>query len=118
MCSISKWICIANDMMILVEQARYGLALIVAYQCCGCDQRISFCTSTKVTSPEGNKYWSCNLAAMWGQLATGGGFNKLEESISVLGVPVMSRRVFVNTKHYYNRKVVVEATGGINASCW
>ena len=33
-----------------------------------------------------------------GTMATGGGFNKLEESMSVLGVPVMSRRVFVNTE--------------------
>ena len=54
-----------NDMMVLVEQARYGLASIIAYQCCGCGQRISFYTSTKVASPEGNKYWSCNLAAIW-----------------------------------------------------
>jgi len=85
-------------MMVLAEQARYGLASIIAYQCRACGQRISFSTSTKVMSPEGNKYWSCNLAAIWGQMATGGGFNKLEESMSVLGVPVMSRRVFVNTE--------------------
>ena len=88
---------VANDMMVLVEQTRYGLESIIAYQCCGCGQRISFCTSPKVTSPEGKKCWSCNLATIWGQMATGGGFNKLEESMSVLGVPVMSRKVFVNT---------------------
>ena len=53
-------------------------------QCCGCNEQISFTTSTKTTSPEGNKYWSCNLAAVWGQMATGGGFNKLEKSMSIV----------------------------------
>ena len=28
-------------------------------------------TSTKVTLPDGNKYWSCNVAAVLGQMATG-----------------------------------------------
>ena len=87
-----------NDMMLIMEQARYGMASIIAYQCCGCNEQISFATSTKVTSPEGNKYWSCNLAAVWGQMATGGGFNKLEESMSILGLPVMSKKLFVNTE--------------------
>ena len=48
---------------------------------------MSFTSSTKVTSPWGNKYWTCNLAAVWGQMATGGGYNtKLEESMSILGM--------------------------------
>ena len=64
---------ISNDMMLIMEQARYGMASIIAYQCCGCNEQISFATSTKITSPEGNKYWNCNLAAVWGQMATGGG---------------------------------------------
>ena len=81
-----------------MEQACYGMASIIAYQCCGCNEQISFATSTKVTSPEDNKYWSCNLAAVCGQMATGGRFNKLEESMSILGLPVMSKKLFVNTE--------------------
>ena len=87
-----------SDMMLIVEQAHYGIASIIAYQCCGCEEQISFATSTKVTSPEGNKYWSCNLAAVWGQMATGGGYNKLEEAMSVLGLPVMSKKLFISTE--------------------
>ena len=48
--------------------------------------------ATKVTSPDGNKYWSCNLATVWGQMATGGGFNKLKVSMSILGLPVTSKK--------------------------
>ena len=87
-----------DDMLLIVEQARYGMASIIAYQCCGCNEQISFATSTKIASPEGNKYWTCNLAAVWGQMATGGGFNKLEESMSIVGLPVMSKKLFVNTE--------------------
>ena len=85
-------------MMLIMEQACYRMASIIAYQCCGCNEQISFATSIKVTSPEDNKYLSCNLATVWGQMATGGGFNKLEESMSVLGLPVMSKKLFVNTE--------------------
>ena len=51
---------------------------------------MSFPTSTKVSGPIGN-YWTTNLAAVWGQMATGGGLNSLQESMSVLGVPIMSK---------------------------
>ena len=87
-----------NDMLLIMEQAHYGMVSIIAYQCCGCGNQISFATSTKVTSPDGNKYWSCNLVAVWGQMATGGGHNKLEESMSILGLPVISKKLFINTE--------------------
>ena len=87
-----------NEMTLIMEEARYGMASILAYQCCGCGNQISFASSTKVTSPEGNKYWTCNLAAVWGQMATGGGYNKLEEPMSILGVPVMSKKLFISTE--------------------
>ena len=63
-----------NEMTLIMEEACYGMASILAYQCCGCGNQISFASSTKITSPEGNKYWTCNLAAVWGQMATGGGY--------------------------------------------
>jgi len=31
-------------------------------------------------------------------MATGGGYNKLEESMSVLGLSVMSKKLFINTE--------------------
>ena len=48
----------------------------------------------KITESNGTKgysLWECNLAAVWGQLATGGGLAPLRESMSVLGVPVMTK---------------------------
>ena len=43
-----------------------------------------------------NQYWTTNLAAVWGQLATGG--DPLQESMSALGIPVMSKQSFMQTE--------------------
>jgi len=60
---------------------------------------MSFSTSTKVACSKGNQYWTSNLAAVWGQMVTGGGFNPLQECMSVLGIPVMSKQSFMQTEH-------------------
>ena len=49
-------------------------------------------------SPRRQKRWECNLAAVWGQMATGGGHASLTNSMSVLGVPVMSKGSFTPTE--------------------
>ena len=46
----------------------------------------------------GNMFWTNNLAAVWDQMTTVGGFNTLKESLSVLNVPVMAKRSFVHTE--------------------
>ena len=66
-----------EDTVLTGEQARYGMASILAYKCSGCSQKISFAASTRVNTSCGGKYWSCNLATIWGQMATRGGFNHL-----------------------------------------
>ncbi len=42
--------------------------------------------------------WECNLAAVWAQMSTGGGHSKLQETMSVVGVPVMSKTSFISTE--------------------
>ena len=42
--------------------------------------------------------WECNLAAVWGQMSTGGGHSQLEETMSVFGVPVMTKTSFIETE--------------------
>ena len=38
------------------------------------------------------------LAAVWGQMATGQGHSQLEESLSVVGVPVTTKASFIATE--------------------
>ena len=42
--------------------------------------------------------WETNLAAVWGQMATGGGHAMLQETMSVLGVPTMTKKSFMTTE--------------------
>lgn len=80
------------------EQYHNGLASVLTARCNGCGTTIQFSTSSKVTTPSGGRYWECNLSAVWGQMATGGGFTPLQEQMSVLGVPVMTKRAFIHTE--------------------
>ena len=44
------------------------------------------------------KRWESNVAAVWGQMATGGGHARLNEVMSLLGVPVMTKKMFIATE--------------------
>ena len=39
--------------------------------------------------------WECNLAAVWGQMATG---SHLQETFCVMGTPVVSKSCFIHTE--------------------
>ncbi len=45
-----------------------------------------------------NFRWEPNVTAVWGQMSTGGGHSQLEETMSVLGVPVMTKASFIDTE--------------------
>ena len=82
----------------LTGETRHGLASILKGQCSSCGHTITFETSPKVKGPRQYCRWECNLAAVWGQMVTGGGHSHLEESMSVLGVPVMTQASFISTE--------------------
>ena len=72
-------------------------------------QESKFATSTKTSGLSGKSYWTNNLAAVWGQMTVGSGFNSLQESLSVLGVPVMTKQSFIDTERtgdYYKKMSV------------
>lgn len=75
----------------LIGENRDGLASILTSQCSTCDYKITLETSKKVKGPHNYNRWECNLAAVWGQIMTCGGHRKLEETMSVVGVPVMTK---------------------------
>ena len=82
----------------LVEESRDGLASVLTGRCTDCMDPIIFETSTKVKGPRGYSRWESNMASVWGQMVTGGGHSHLEEMMSVMGVPVMTKASFVNTE--------------------
>ena len=78
--------------ILLAGEKRDGLASIISTRCSQCNHRILLETSRKVKGPRGYRRWECNLASVWGQMSTGGGHSKLQETMGVLGIPVMSAR--------------------------
>ncbi len=82
----------------LSGEVRHGLASIFSGKCSKCSHTITLETSSKVKGPCKHARWECNLAAVWGQMVTGSGHSHLEEAMSVLGVPVMSKATFIQTE--------------------
>ena len=74
----------------IAGESREGLASILSSRCSICHHTITFATAEKVKGPHGYSRWECILAAVWGQMTTGGGHSQLEETMIVLGVPVMT----------------------------
>ena len=77
------------------EKYQNGVASILSACCTVCHYELTFPTSSKVSGLSGGKRWECNMAAVWGQMSIGGGHSSLEESMSVLGIPVMTKRSFI-----------------------
>ena len=87
-----------GDEITLSGESRDGLASILTAQCKSCQMTIDFPTSSKVCGPTGNKRWECNLSAVWGQMAIGGGHHHLQESMGALGIPTMTKKSFKATE--------------------
>ena len=101
-----------NGKVTLTGERRQGLASILSGHCSTCDIKIVLETSRKVKGPRGHPQWECNLAAVWGEMVTGGGHTRLEESLGVLGVPVMTKPRFISTERAIGeqwRKVLTES---------
>ena len=82
----------------LIGERRQGLASILYSECTKCGHKIQLESSEKVMGPKGYTRWECNLAAVWGQMASGGGHSSLQESMSVLGIPTMGKKCFTETE--------------------
>lgn len=79
------------------ESHRSGMASILSARCSGCCLEIAFPTSSKVSGLSGSQRWEVNLATASGQMATGGGYAPLQEQMSILGILVMTGKLFTST---------------------
>ena len=76
----------------LNEKHRDGLASTLTTHCSKCNEEF---TVHMVKGLTGKPYWEANVAATWDQMSTGGGHSRLEESMVVLRVPVMTKKAFM-----------------------
>ena len=99
---ISKALQEKEAVVLFGEAIRAGFASVLSSRCAGCQQEFKFSTSTKVKGMSGGKQWETNLAAVWGQMTTGGGHKPLAEMMAILGVPVMTKQSFLTTEKKVN----------------
>lgn len=92
----------------LIGESRKGLASILEGHCETCGHKIVLETSKKVKGPCGYSRWESNLAAVWGQMSTGQGYSQLEESMSTMGIPVMTKASFIATERNIGERWKVE----------
>ena len=71
---------------------RQGLCSIPISWRIGCPEEFQFVTSSSVQGLNGGHQWECNLTAVWGQMATGGGHAPLIKSMAVLGIPSWTKK--------------------------
>lgn len=83
----------------LGETNRKGLVFVLMARCINYTEKINFTTSSKVSCQKGVSWWEHNLAAVCSQMSIGGGFAPLRESMSAVGIPVMTK-MFVDTERF------------------
>ena len=84
-----------NDAIILTGEKNNGLCSVLTSRCTSCHTDFHFSTSSKTKGISSGQYWECNLAAAWGQMVTGGEHVPLMESMTVLGVPSLTKKTFI-----------------------
>ena len=67
----------ANTAIVIEGESQKGLASIISLKCMGCNEIVKLESAAKIVGQKGIKRWECNVAAVWGQMATGGGYSKL-----------------------------------------
>ena len=89
-----------NEKVIILfgELTRAGLASILSSCCARRLQEFKFPQHLRVQGITGGKCWETNLAAVCGQMYTGGGHTPLAETMAVLGVQTMSKQSFMSTE--------------------
>ena len=90
--------CILED-----TKCRAGLAVILIVRCTKCQKKFEIHTSSKVQNQKG--MWQVNIAAVLGQVITGGGCAQLNNSLAPMNIPGMSKRLFTRTEQLLHDEI-------------
>lgn len=89
-----------SEVELIGEVRRDGLGCILLAKCSKCSEefKIRSCDKIDLSREDGTKRttYQTNVAAMMGQMSTGGGCSSLEESMSTMGVPSLSKPMFID----------------------
>ena len=84
----------------LEGETHVGLATVISARCTNCHHEFKINSSTYTTTSTGAKKWHINIAAVLGQMSTGGGNARLEKVLTTMGVPGMRKQLFRSTEQF------------------
>ena len=87
-----------NMVEIISQPANYGLATTLQARCSGCQQKLSFDTSSRLET-NASRHFDVNVRAVWGALASGNGLAHLNEVLATLDSPTMSQNTFTTIEN-------------------
>lgn len=71
-----------------------GLASVLSVKCAKCGNKFCIESSKRVKAADGHQQWVVNVAAVLGQMATGGGAISLTCSMAPMNVPAIPKKLF------------------------
>jgi hypothetical protein len=77
-----------------------GLASVLSVKCAKCGNKFCIESSKRVKAADGHQQWVVNVAAVLGQMATGGGAISLTCSMAPMNVPGMPKKVYCTTERF------------------
>ena len=81
------------------ELSHIGLAVVLLAKCSKCQVEFTINSSRRITnSTNCSKKWHINLAAVLGQMSSGGGNARLEHILTTMGIPSMRKELFQRTE--------------------
>ena len=83
-----------SQMNFLGDSQRQGLASTLVSQCLKCKQ-LFCCHTSKMVACNEKSHYATNIGAVLAQIATGGGASHLEEQLSCVTVPALSKKNFM-----------------------
>ena len=82
------------------EIMQAGLAAVLSVKCIKCESTFCIHSSKRVKTSDGHQRWVVNVAAVLGQMSTGGGATSLTCTLAPMNVPGMAKRLYTVTEQF------------------
>ena len=82
------------------ETMHAGLASVLSVKCVKCESKFRIESLKRVKTADGHQRWVVNVAAVLGQMATGGGATSLTCAMAPRNVPGMPKRLYATTERF------------------
>ena len=82
------------------ETMHAGLATVLSVKCIKCESKFRIESSKRVKTADRHQRWVVNVAAVPGQMSTGGGATSLTCTMAPINVPGMPKRLYAATEGF------------------